>query len=429
MAMPFLTKVLTGTARSYFAGNGSKFIFKPVSAPVSQEMESLNLYIHIPFCRNKCPYCPYNKIEYDKNLVAPYLAAMLSELRLYREAFGRFKISSIYIGGGTPTLLIDEIKAVIDKIKGTFILSGDICLETNPNDITGALVKKIKDAGIQLVSIGIQSFHDKNLCFIGRDYKAAIIDEKMRILVNAGFKSVNMDMIFALPGQDIGNLKYDLERSVNTGANQITTYPLFTFPYSTIGRYLKLKNVRMPGLKKRREMYYYINDYLNGKGFARVSVWGFKKGDAPRYSSVTRDNYVGLGAGAGSHMPDGFYLNTFSVKDYIDKCSRDEFPSALCMKFNEAMQSYFWLYWRFYDTCISKTELKRRFSPKDRGKVDGLMTLFKTLGLTEEDDEVIRFNLRGAFWIHLMQNYFSLNYINRIWAVAMKEPFPDKIAL
>lgn len=392
-------------------------------------MERLNLYIHIPFCRNKCPYCPYNKIEYDKSLVAPYLGAMLNELQLYRETFGKFKITSIYIGGGTPTLLIDELKVVIDKIKEIFVLDGDICLETSPNDITGDLVKKIKDSGIQLVSIGVQSFHDHNLRFIGRDYKASELDEKISALVNADFKSINLDMIFALPGQDIENLKYDLERSVNTGVNQITTYPLFTFPYSTIGRYLKLKRVRMPNLKKRKEMYYYINHYLHSKGFRRVSVWGFKKGDAPRYSSVTRDNYIGIGAGAGSHMPDGFYLNTFSVKKYIDKCSQKTFPSALCMKFNETMQNYFWLYWRFYDTYISKAEFKRRFALKTRGKVDDLLMLFKMLGLTEEDDEAIRFNLRGAFWIHLLQNHFSLNYINKIWAVAMKEPFPDRINL
>ncbi|MEW6534000.1 MAG: radical SAM protein [Candidatus Auribacterota bacterium] len=425
--MSLVSDVLTKQVRTYFTGNSSKYIFEPSSAPKAQKIEELNLYIHIPFCQNTCPYCPYNKIKYDKELVGPYLSAILNELQLYRSLFGKFKISSIYIGGGTPTLMIDELKTIIEEINKNFILNGDICIETSPNDITDALIKKMHACKIDLVSLGAQSFQDKNLGFIGRNYKSSLLSKRLEQLTNANFKSINLDMMFALPGQDMDSLIYDLAQAADCGADQITTYPLFTFPYSTIGNYLKLKKVKMPNLKQRKKMYYKINECLLEKGFNRVSVWGFKKGDVPRYSSVTRDNYIGIGAGAGSHLPEGFYLNTFSIKEYIDRCLLNKFPTALHMKFNEAMQNFFWLYWRFYDTHVSKTEISNRFG--EDLKVTKLFEFFRIFRFIEEESDSIKLNLRGAFWVHLMQNYFSLNYINKIWTVAMSNPFPSKIVL
>ena len=418
----------TKLIRTYFTGKASKYVFERCKAPDNQALNKTNLYIHIPFCRNMCPYCPYNKIEYDEMLVKPYLDSVLKEIRLYKERFGRFEISSIYIGGGTPTLLIDELGVILREFKDSFSLKGDICIETSPNDISDVVIAKLKEQGVGLVSCGVQSFQDANLRFIGRKYKETELGPKLKALMGAGFKSVNIDLMFALPGQGIDNLKYDLERAIGSGVNQVTTYPLFTFPYTAIGKYLRLKNVKMPDIMERRKLYYFIHEYFKEKDFDRVSVWGFKKGSMPRYSSVTRDNYIGLGAGAGSHLPDGFYLNTFSVEEYINRCSSGEFPTALHMRFNKQMQDYFWLYWRLYDTRISKECLSRVFQGKDR-KLTGLFNLTNLLGLTIEDGNDIKLSLKGAFWIHLMQNYFSLNYINKVWTVAMSQPFPESIVL
>ncbi len=426
--MPFMPILPTKLIRTYFTGKDSKYVFEQCYSPKHQPIDRINLYIHIPFCRNMCPYCPYNKIEYDEKLVKPYLDSVIREIRLYKDRYGRFEISSIYIGGGTPTLLIDELGIILKEIKVAFVLKGDICIETSPNDISDDVIAKLREQGVGLLSCGVQSFRDTNLQFIGRKYKASELDEKLKALVAAGFKSVNIDLMFALPGQGIDGLKYDLERAIGSGVNQVTTYPLFTFPYTTIGKYLRLKKVKMPNIGERKKLYYFIHNYFNEKGFDRVSVWGFRKGNAPRYSSVTRDNYIGLGAGAGSHLPDGYYLNTFSVSEYINRCSSGNFPTALYMRFSKQMREYFWLYWRLYDTCINKEDLFRVFHGNDK-KLGGLFKLTGLLGLTREDDDSINLNLKGAFWIHLMQNYFSLNYINKVWTVAMEEPFPKSIAL
>jgi len=184
----------------------------------------------------------------------------------------------------------------------------------------------------------------------------------------------------------------------------------------------------MPNLAIRHTQYYRIYEFLTSKGFNRVSVWGFKKGDVPRYSSVTRDNYIGLGAGAGSHLPDGFYLNTFSVEEYTKKCLSNQLPVALYMNFTENMHKYFWLYWRLYDTFISKYALQNKFGAHDE-KLNRLFFIFKKLKLLYENEANFELTMRGSFWIHLLQNFFSLRYIDKVWSAAMREAYPSEIAL
>jgi len=313
-----------------------------------------------------CPYCPYNKIKYKKEFVKPYLQALVNEIALYKKLYGNMKIASVYIGGGTPTLLIDELGVILSAIRSDFELNGDICIETSPNNIDDEIIRKLKDFSISLVSVGVQSFNDQFLNFIGRKYSSDIISSVLEKLVKDDFKSINIDLMFALPGQSIADLKYDLQKAIELGVNQITTYPLFTFPYTAVGSYLRIKKVKMPNLNVRRKQYRFIHDFMQRNGYNRVSVWGFKKGDVPRYSSVTRDNYIGLGAGAGSHLPDGFYLNKFSVDEYINNCLKNKFPTALFLKLDKNLQNYFWLYWRLYDTVIDKQEIYNRFGADNK---------------------------------------------------------------
>lgn len=423
-----MISIATKIIRRYFTGKDSRFIFTKTESPYTSPVTSSNLYLHIPFCNSVCPYCPYNKIKYDKAMVAPYVQAMLNEIELYYALFGRLDISSIYIGGGTPTLLSGELKIILNTIRDKFNVRGDICIETNPAVLDDAIIDNLKACGVSLVSVGVQSFQDKFLNLIGRKYPASILDEAVEKVVKANFKSVNIDLMFALPGQNKEDVTYDLKKAIEKGVNQVTMYPLFTFPYSSVGQYLKLKKVRMPDLITRHKLYYHIYQYLTEHGFKRVSVWGFKRNEAPRYSSVTRDNYIGLGAGAGSHVPQGFYLNTFSVEEYIKKCLAHRFPTALHMDFTRQMQNYFWLYWRFYDTYIPKQELSRRFTDKDK-KINRLFTSLKKLDLLADDNGLFTLSKQGAFWLHLLQNYFSLRYVNKVWSVAMKQAYPPRINL
>jgi len=423
-----MAETATKLARRYLLGGDSRLVFEAVDSVELPPIQKAGLYVHIPFCKHTCPYCPYNKVPYDERLVEPYVQALLVEIQRYYVRLGRIEVPSVYIGGGTPTNLIDELGVILDRIRDSFDVTGDVCVETNPSDLSEDVVAKLSDIGVGLVSVGVQSFDDRYLQLIGRDYAASILDATVGSLLSRGFQSVNLDLMFALPGQTVKEVLSDLERAIASGVDQVTLYPLFTFPYTTAGKYLKLRKVRMPNMLTRRRMYREIHRSCLASGFQRVSVWGFKRGDAPRYSSVTRDSYIGLGAGAGSCVPGAFYFNTFSVDEYITTCVNHRLPVALKLQLSERMARYYWLYWRLYDTCIDKTEILRVFGERDR-RLRPLLWVARALGLCTEDAGRFVLTEPGAFWLHLMQNYFALTYIDRVWSVAMADPWPKEIRI
>jgi oxygen-independent coproporphyrinogen-3 oxidase len=418
---------ITRTIRRILVGRQQKFIFSRRENISIPPLSSIGMYIHIPFCKSMCPYCPYNRIPYQEDMVQPYIEALLSEIEQYSSRLGKIEISSIYIGGGTPTTLAHELGTVIQNIRDKFEVRGEICIETNPGDLDGNILRILKENGVTLISIGVQSFNQNCLKALGRNYSSNQAVSAVKLALSANFKSVNIDLMFALPGQDTDDILHDLEEAVNLGATQITNYPLFTFPYSAVGRYLKIRRVKMPDFTRRRRMFKQIYNYLTRSGYHRISVWGFEKGNMPRYSSVTRDNYIGIGAGACSNLPQVFYLNTFSVKEYIQTASEGKLPVAAAMDITPGLRKYYWLYWRFYDTRIDKQQFTAVF-----GKSRLWQTIFgvmKGLHLSTENQGQIQLGERGAFYIHLLQNYFVLNYINKVWTAALAEAWPQKIEI
>ncbi|MBE3038884.1 MAG: radical SAM protein, partial [Chloroflexi bacterium] len=315
---PGLIRLVTRAVRRYLVGRDQRWVFAtPPAGWMPPRVECTSLYLHVPFCRHCCPYCPYTKVPYCEKLVGPYTRAAIAEVDWWADTIGPAEITSVYIGGGTPTLALDSVASVLRRVRERFHLKGDICIETNPADVDEETVRRLHSAGVALVSLGVQSFHPRHLALLGRRYEPPVAQHALELLAQGGFASVNVDIMFALPGQTAGDVTADLARAAQLGANQLTAYPLFTFPYTSVGEYLRLTDVRMPDLRTRRAHYRAISEWCAEHDFQRVSVWGFKRGAIPRYSSVTRDGYIGVGPGAGSHLPDGFVLNTFDLENWI----------------------------------------------------------------------------------------------------------------
>jgi oxygen-independent coproporphyrinogen-3 oxidase len=234
--------------------------------------------------------------------------------------------------------------------------------------------------------------------------------------------------MFALPGQTVPELVADLRRAGELGASQVTAYPLFTFPYTPVGRHLRLTGVRLPDFRARRAQYRAICRWSRAHGFERVSVWGFKKGGGPRYSSVTRAGYIGIGPGAGSHLPGGFAFNSFDYATW-SRTALDGRPAvALWMPFSPELAGWWWLYWRLYDTRIPLDELAGtlgRVAPRVRA----WLRLGELAGLASQRNGTMTLTDAGAFWLHLAQNYFALDYVNTLWTAARRQPWPAAVAL
>jgi coproporphyrinogen III oxidase-like Fe-S oxidoreductase len=278
------------------------------------------------------------------------------------------------------------------------------------------------------VSLGVQSFRPQNLATLGRRYEPSVAERALALLAESGFASVNADIMFALPGQTTGDVMADLARAAQLGANQLTTYPLFTFPYTSVGEYLRLTAVRMPTLLVRRAHYRAIGEWCAEHGFERVSVWGFKRGDIPRYSSVTRDGYIGIGPGAGSHLPDGFVLNTFDLDSWVRTMYAGRTAIALRMPFDGEMFGWWWLYWRFYDTRIPLSNLDEALG-HDATKARRWLRVVERAGLAVRHDGYLELTEPGAFWLHLAQNHFALSYVNTLWTEARRKPWPQAVAI
>ena len=425
----WLSHIATRAVRCYLVGPEQRWIFKrPPESWRPQPVERTSLYLHVPFCRHFCPYCPYTKFPYEESLVDPYTRAAIAEVDWWADTIGPAEVTSIYIGGGTPTLALESVARVLEHTRKRFRLTGDICIETNPADVDKEVVRRLQDMGVALVSLGVQSFQDKSLSMIGRDYPPLVAEWALALLAESGFVSVNADIMFALPGQTAEDVIADLERAAQLGANQLTTYPLFTFPYTSVGKYLRLTDVRMPDLHTRRRHYQAINKWCAENGFERVSVWGFKRGANPRYSSVTRDGYIGIGPGSGSHLQDGFVLNTFDLDSWMEAALDQRGAIALRLPFLGEMAGWWWLYWRFYDTRIPLSEFDAALGI-DAAKARRWMRAIEGVGMAVINGGYFELTEAGAFWLHLLQNHFALRYVNSLWTKARQEPWPQAVEI
>jgi oxygen-independent coproporphyrinogen-3 oxidase len=414
---------ITALVRRALSAPGDDYALRPCRdwQPRFDPAAEYGLYIHVPFCRNRCPYCPYNTVPWDPALVPGFVAALRAEIRSYRARAGRQRFSSLYIGGGTPTLMAAELAGVVEELRRGFDLDGPVAIETGPNDVTRDRIRELRALGADYISLGVQSFNDRHLAAIGRNHSGAEAARAAGRLAAAGFRVVNLDLIFALPGQTREELGADLAAALALEPGQITCYPLFTFPYSAVGRFKRLRRLRMPPVERRRRMYYQLSDTLRAAGRRRTSVWSFNRPDCAAYSSVTRDYYLGFGPGAASYDGHSFCFNTFSFPEYLRAAQTGQ-PTAVRMAVSGRMRELFWFYWRLYETEVpARAGLSR--------PVRNLARLFRRLGLAREERGRLALSDRGAHWIHLAQNHFALNYVNRVWSTCLARPWPDTIRL
>jgi coproporphyrinogen III oxidase-like Fe-S oxidoreductase len=396
-----------------------------------QDIDEFGLYLHIPFCRQICPYCPYNKEIYHPEVAERYTDAVKKEIDSYAELIGNRPVTSFYIGGGTPTtMLYSGLGEILEHVLESFNMQCDIHMESHPNDLTLDNLKAINSLGVRHLSIGVEALQDHHLKALRRPYSVKHVVTAVGRAVSNGFKCVNADFIFALPDQTYGEVEQAGHTLVEMGVDQVAAYPLFRFPYTKMGRTAGESNHNISNIFKRRKMLSILERIFYGAGFERTSVWAFTRPGVPRYCSVTVPLYVGLGASGGSYLKDVFYLNTFNVQEYIRALENGRMPIALSLDLTENMQMAGWLYWRIYETRFKRSDFHKRFG-KEFDRVYGkYMRLFSLLGLLKKDngDEIVLSD-SGTYWLHVLEDLFSIEYISQLWGTSKQEPWPEKVVL
>lgn len=168
--------------------------------------DETGIYVHVPFCKSLCPYCPYLKYRYDKSQVTTYLQALLKEIELVGSRCDDAHLGSVYFGGGTPTLLGDSLQEVLGALRSTFEISGPIAIESGPEQLTPDCLKLLRESGVSMLSVGVQSFDDNVLKALGRSYRSEILAHVLRLAADASFETLNVDLMFAVPGQSEAGL-------------------------------------------------------------------------------------------------------------------------------------------------------------------------------------------------------------------------------
>ena len=394
-------------------------------------MKEMGLYLHVPFCMKPCFYCPYFKEKYERKKAISYRDAVLEEISYYGKILGDSNITSFYIGGGTPTTMMGSgLEEIVQSVKESFNLKCGISTETHPNDITPSMIDRLKEMGAENVSMGVESFSNDFLKRIGRPYNGGKAKDSTSLLVGGDFRCVNIDLMFGLPDQKIEDVEDDIRNAIGLDVDQISAYPIFTFPHTNLGKVVRENGYSLPGIIKRRQMLKKIEEMCYDAGMERTSVWAFTKKGVGKYSSVTIPRYIGLGAGAGSLVPGFFFINTFSVGEYVRYISGNRRPPvALTVRFSEMDEMMHWLYWRIYETKIVKRDFEREFGRNFDSTFGKIFSLFNMLGMSEDTGNEVVMTDRGNYWVHVLQNVFSLDFIGRVWEACLADKWPEQVEL
>ncbi len=415
--------MITNLTRMWLTRSVKPFIFRSeYDEQLSfADCDNLGLYVHIPFCRSICNFCPYCKIVYSKELCDRYIDALIREIHLVGSQHkGKKTITSLYFGGGTPALAAHRIKEIIDAIGEHFVITEGIGVELHPDNVEPSLLQILKETGVTKISIGIQSFQKKFQGILGRtEIDVATLK---RALSQVRFETVSMDFIFALPSQSVEDLKRDMEMAFENGANHVAIYPFidFTFTDSSV--------TAMPK-KEKRALLDGITKYCEKQGYHRSSIWTFSNEKEAMYSSMTRDNFLGFGCSATTLLKDQFKINTFSVEEYCKRIQEGKLPTSLTLRFSVRQRMVYYLFWTAYSTKVDADKFEKFFGIP-LTKMYGLeLKIAKFLGFVTEEEGSYTMTPKGAFYYHYYENFYTLAYIDKMWGIMRKEAFPDGIKL
>ena len=386
-----------------------------------EDAPNLGLYVHVPFCKSICNFCPYCKERYDADRADRYVDALLKEIGLVTaDMRERRTVTSLYFGGGTPALIAPRLGEIIGALREKFDIREGIGAELHPDNVTPALLQQLKGAGVTKLSIGIQSFSSKFAKTLGR---APADPALLRQALDAvPFETVSMDFIFALPEQTAQDIQADIDTAFAAGANHVAVYPFIDFSFT---------DSPVPAMKKKqkRALLAQITEYCRQSGLTRDSIWTFSKEKDARYSSMTRDNFLGFGSSATTLLPDQFKINTFSVDEYCRRIDEGRLPTALTTRFTLRQRMIYYLFWAAYGMRVEADAFERFFGKRLGAYYGAELWLAKRLGWITEEAGGYTLTAKGAFYFHHYENFYTLAYIDKMWSLMRHTPFPDNLKL
>ena len=376
---------------------------RPPALPQAREKLPRLLYLHVPFCEKLCPYCSFNRFLFDATRCRRYFHALQREIYLYRDR--GYDFAGIYVGGGTPTVMIDELAATLERARECFSIR-EISVETNPNHLTEDRLNILKSAGVNRLSVGVQSFDDGLLKDVDRLEKYGSGAEVAARLAAIGgrFDTLNADMMFNFPSQTPEILARDLDVLMRIGVDQVTYYPLMVSDSTRRQVTEKLGEVDYG----REEEYY---DRILRRllpTYRLSSAWCFSRqnGMIDEYI-VDYDEYAGLGSGSIGFLGGACYANTFDISEYIDKIERGGLPLMAARIFSRKDQLRYDFLMKLFGTRLDLRDLRNKYGLNPWACLWFEILAFLLTGSLRYRNGRLTLTDRGCYsWVIMMREFF-----------------------
>ncbi len=384
--------------------------FEPVATtsglPPADPTRRYMLYLHVPFCVVLCPFCSFHRVQFREQRAQTYLSALKAEIELAADE--GFRFAEAYFGGGTPTVLPDELANIVRSLREQHGVER-ISAETNPDDLDNSKLEHLAEVGINRLSVGVQSFDDGLLRQMERYEKygsgAEIITRLKK--TNGSFDTLNVDMMFNFPHQTKASLAHDLEILTDEiGAQQVSWYPLMS---SKETRKSMAKSIGHVNYGRERRLYHQVAEHMLDRGYHRSSAWCFSRGPAMIDEYITENvDYLGLGSGSFSLIDGTLYGSTFSINTYLarlaDGCAGITRQKRLGIR--EQMQYYLLvtLFAGSLDLDAADETFERSFYRALWPELTGL----RTIGAVRKDGNNLVLTESGQYlWVMLMREFFA----------------------
>ena len=356
-------------------------------------------YVHIPFCTQICYYCDFSKVFIKNQPVDSYLEHLLQEFASYDIQ----KLRTLYIGGGTPTALsASQLEVLLDGLTRNLDLSvlEELTIEANPGDLDEDKIAVLKDSAVNRVSLGVQTFDDKMLKKIGRSHLEKDIYENIDRLKLVGFDNISIDLIYALPGQTMEQVKDNVAKAIALDIPHMSLYSLILENHTVFMNRMRRGKLPLPKEEVEAEMFEYIIAELERSGFEHYEISNFSKpGFESRHNLMYWDNaeYYGIGAGASGYVNGVRYKNHGPIRHYLKAVEEGNARiTEEHLTLREQMEEEMFLGLR-KKSGVSMTRFEEKFGRSFDGLYGEIVRDLVQQGLMQVDGDRVRMTKRGLF--------------------------------
>ncbi len=373
------------------------------SLPTPDQRHPYMLYLHVPFCEVLCPFCSFHRVCFEQTKALRYFENLRREIRMAHEAGYRF--SDIYVGGGTPTVMPDELAKTLELVR-SYGEVGSVSIETNPDHLTPQILSTVRDAGVTRMSVGIQSLDNRLLRQMDRYEKYGSAEQVLEKLQQAGgyFDTLNADMIFNLPEQDEPSLLRDIKLITSQpSVNQVTFYPLMSATSTTRKMRMTMGEV---SFDREARFYNLILDSLP-EDFTPSSAWCFSRNTSTIDEYVIEnEEYLGLGSGSLSYLHGTLYSSTFSLNNYSRQIETGRFGISRRQPLTGRDQLRYFMLMNLFGLKLDKQLAEHRYPGFFRKLAPEILAL-KIMGAIRDEGDHLVLTRRGMrIWILIMREFF-----------------------